>query len=66
MQRKILRNKCLLLESITGGGVSVGCRVKLKPRTKYLLTGWIRTEGVEPIKPYLIKEYRRTVIELQI
>lgn len=42
-------NSSLLLESKTGGVVSVACRVKLKPRTVYLLSGWIKTAGVDPV-----------------
>jgi hypothetical protein len=43
------KNSSLLLESTTGGVISVACRVKLKPQTVYLLSGWIKTEGVEPV-----------------
>ena len=40
--------RCVLLESAAGADCAWVQRVEVKPRTKYRLTGWIRTQDVVP------------------
>lgn len=43
--------KSAKLSSEQGADISWATRVKVKPRTDYLLTGWIKTEGVAKLGP---------------